>query len=251
MTLSHDELRSLLAASAVNALPPEEEEELDLHLESCAHCRTELTEYQESASLLARPTLDPPAGLWDEIASSIGKPPSQEMPVSIRRAVRRRNKWAQGWTAIATGAVAAAIVLAVWAVDLHGQVGRLQNASISSELSGAVANAMTSPGHHSVDLRGSSGVALANAVITTNGTAFLVPKDLPRLSPGSTYQLWAETNSGAVSLGVLGADPGISVFRFEHQMTALMLTAEPSGGVPAPTTAVLAVGNLPVGLTGA
>jgi hypothetical protein len=244
MTLSHEELRSLLAASALNALPSDEAEQLDRHLKRCSHCRAELMEYEGSVSLLAPPAQEVPAGVWDDIVTTIGRASPEEMPVSLRRVVRRRSKWVQGWTLVATGAVAAAAVLGVWAVDLHSQVGRLQNPSASSELSADVASALAEPDHQLVELRDNSGTELASAVITDNGTAYLVPRALHSLGSASTYQLWANSRGQAVSLGVLGASPGISVFRFEPQMTALMLTAEPSGGVPAPTSAVLAVGNI-------
>jgi len=244
MTLSHEELQSLLAVSALNALPTDEAEQLDRHLKRCSHCRAELLDYQSSVSLLAPPPQEAPAGVWEDIVATIGKSSPEAMPVSLRRVVRRRSKWVKGWTLIATGAVAAVAVLAVWAIDLHSQVGRLQNASASAALSTAVAHALDAPDHQVVELRNPSGVELASAVITSGGTAYLVPKSLNSLGAASTYQLWARSRGQAVSLGVLGGSPGISVFRFEDQMTALMLTAEPSGGVPAPTTAVLAIGSI-------
>jgi Anti-sigma-K factor rskA len=247
MTLTHEELRSLLAASALNALPDDEAELLERHLQRCSHCRAELMEFQGTASVLA-PTAsdDPPIGLWEEISATIGKSPADEMPISLRRVVRRRSRWVQGWTLVATGAVAAAAVLAVWAVDLHGQVGRLQNPSAQTQLSSAVSSALAAPNHQVVILRSNQGTELASAVITTSGTAYLVPKALESLASADTYQLWAESRGKAVSLGVLGPTPGIAVFRFEQQMTSLMLTAEPSGGVPAPTSAVLASGVVSV-----
>jgi anti-sigma factor RsiW len=244
MTLSHEELKSLLAASALNALPSDEADQLDRHLQRCSHCRAELVEFEASASLLAGPSLPPPEGLWEEISRTIGQPAGEEMPVSLRRVVRRRNKFIQGWTFLATGAVAAAIVLAVWGVGLHGQVNRLKSASISSQLQTAVSSALASPDRHLVDLRATGGNQVAQAVITTNGTAFLVAKSLPALSAGQTYQLWANSAGKAVSLGVLGQNPAVTVFRFEPHMTELMLTAEPSGGVPAPTTPVIASGAI-------
>jgi anti-sigma-K factor RskA len=104
---------------------------------------------------------------------------------------------------------------------------------------------VAAPGHELVELRGSNGAGVAQAVITTDGVAYLLPKDLHPLASARTYQLWAESRGVAVSLGVLGAKPGISAFRVEPGMTALMLTAEPSGGVQAPTSAVIASGTVP------
>jgi Anti-sigma-K factor rskA len=251
MTLSHEELKSLLAASALDSLPEDEKELLDEHVVSCMECRTELSEYQATTSLMGGPAQPPPDGVWDDIVATIGRSSRpEEMPVSLRRVVRRRSKWVQGWTLVATGAVAAAIVLAVWGINLNGRVGHLQNQSVSGELSTAVAQALAAPDHQLILMRASGGTELASAVITPDGTSFLVPKALPGLSSTETYQLWALSGGRAVSLGVLGPHPGISMFRFEHEMTNFMLTAEPTGGVPAPTVPVLASGVIPAGPTG-
>jgi anti-sigma-K factor RskA len=245
MTLSHDELRSLLAASALNALPSDEAEQLDMHLKHCSHCRTELMEFETTASLLVDPSTQVPSGLWEEIVATISQPAPQSVPESLRRVVKRRRWWVQGWAAGAAVAAVAVVVLAISVASLQGDVNHLQNQAITGELSGAVANALSSPGHRVVQLRSTSGADLARAVITTSGEAFLVPTQLRGLGDGLTYQLWAEARGKPVSLGVLGPNPSISLFRVESGMTALMLTAEPSGGVPAPTSAVLALGGVP------
>ncbi len=245
MTLSHDELRSLLAASALNALPSEEAEQLDRHLKRCSHCRTELFEFETTASLLVEPANEAPPGLWEEIVATIGHTGPEAMPQSLRRIVKRRKWWVQGWAIAAAAAAVAVVVLTVSVANLQGDVSHLQNQAFGGVLPSAVAKALSSPRHQVVELRSTSGVDLASAVITTSGDAFLVPKALRALGTGQTYQLWAESRGKAVSLGVLGPIPGISVFRVESGMTALMLTAEPRGGVPAPTSAVLAAGGVP------
>jgi predicted anti-sigma-YlaC factor YlaD len=244
MSLSHDEFQSLLAASALNALPSDEAELLEQHLEHCSGCRTELTEFQNTTSMLVEPEPDPPAGLWDEIVASIERQP-EEMPQSLRRVVRKRSRWVQGWTLVATGAVAAVIILAISVANLNGDVTHLQNQAATSPLQRAVDNALAASHHQVVELRTPSGAGVARAVITTDGTAYLVPQTMSALGTGSTYQLWAESRGKAVSLGVLGPRPGIAAFRVEVGMTALMLTAEPTGGVPAPTSAILASAGVP------
>ena len=245
MTPSHDELRSLLAASALDALPSDEAEELERHLKHCSRCRTELIEFETTASLLVDPSIQAPPGLWDEIVATISQPAPESVPESLRRVVKRRRWWVQGWAAGAAAAAVAVVVLAISVASLQGDVDHLQNQAITPELSGAVANALSSPGHQVVQLRSTSGADLARAVITKSGSAFLLPTQLRGLGDGLTYQLWAESRGNAVSLGVLGPSPSISLFRVEPGMTALMLTAEPSGGVPAPTSPVLAQGGVP------
>jgi len=264
MTLSHEELRSLLAASALNALPPDEAELLDRHLKRCSHCRTELSEFQTTASLLVEPAPEPPPGLWDEIVKSIELQP-EAMPQSLRQMARqrggtrqsdvshiggarrgqasRRSWWVKGWATAAAAALVAVIVLAVSVANLNGDMNHLRNQAATSPLQAAVNEALAAP-HRLVDLRSTSGVQLAQAVITPSGTAYLVPRRLDRLTAEETYQLWALSKGQPVSLGVLGPSPGVAAFRVEAGMTALMLTAEPAGGVPRPTSSVLASGNV-------
>jgi Anti-sigma-K factor rskA/Putative zinc-finger len=245
MTLSHDELRSLLAASALNALPEDEAEQLERHLKRCSHCRTELVEYETTTSMLADPSAQPPAGLWDEIVATIEHAGPEPMPQSLRRVVKRRSWWVQGWAMAAAGAAAAVVVLAVAVSNLQGDVNHLQNQAIGNLLPSAVANALSSPGHQVVQLRTPSGADVARAILTSGGNAYLVPTSLQGLGATRTYQLWALSGGEPVSLGVLGASPGISLFRVESGMTALMLTAEPRGGVPQPTLPVLARAGVP------
>jgi predicted anti-sigma-YlaC factor YlaD len=244
MTLSHEDFRSLLGASALDALPDDEVELLEVHLEDCDECRDELSDLRMTTSMLVEPAADAPPGVWDDIVASIRHKP-EEMPRSIRRVVSKRNRWLQGWALVATGAVAAVIILAVSVANLNSDVSNLKNQVAVGSLQSAAEHAVAAPGHELVELRGSNGAGVAQAVITTDGVAYLLPKDLHPLASARTYQLWAESRGVAVSLGVLGAKPGISAFRVEPGMTALMLTAEPSGGVQAPTSAVIASGTVP------
>lgn len=241
MNTSHEELESMLAAAAVDALPPDEQELLERHLQHCPRCRAELSEHRQSAALLVTDQL-PPAGVWDQISATIGRSGSQEMPVSLRRVVRRRSRWVRGWTVVATACAAAVVALAIWVASLHGEVSRLDDRALSTQLNASVAKAMTSPGHTVVPMQNGTGIELAHAVISGDGTAFFVPDSLPALPSGRTYQLWARSHGAVVSLGVIGPSPSVGVFHYERQMTELMITNEPSGGEPAPTTAVLASG---------
>jgi anti-sigma factor RsiW len=241
MTLSHEELRSLLAASALNALEPQESEELERHLQLCSHCRAEMAELGSAATLLAGPSgAQAPEGLWEEIVATIGTPPSREMPVSLRKAVRRRSRWFQGWAVTAAAALAAIVVLSVSVANLQGDVNHLHDQAASGNVSSALNAAMRSD-HTLVRLRDPSGAELAQAVLVPGArTSFLVPESMAPLGNGRTYQLWAESRGEAVSLGVLGASPSVSEFVVQPGMTSLMITAEPSGGVAAPTPPVLA-----------
>jgi anti-sigma-K factor RskA len=245
MTLSHDELRSLLAASALNALPDDEAEQVERHLKRCSHCRAEMVEFGSAATLLAGPPAEAPPGIWEGIVATIENSPPQSMPGSLRRVVRKRSWWVQGWAVAAAAALIAVIVLAISTASLQHDVNHLQNNASTGNLSSAVAGALGVKGNKVLDLRSTSGVELAEVVMTPGGRAFFVPEAMGQLSAGLTYQLWALSRGNPVSLGVLGGKPGIAAFRVEPGMTTLMVTAEPEGGVPAPSSTVLAQGGIP------
>jgi anti-sigma-K factor RskA len=240
MTLSHDELRSLLAASALNALPEDEAEQLGRHLMRCSHCRAEMVGYASAATLLAGPPTVAPPGIWEGIVATIENSPPRPMPGSLRRVVRKRSWWVQGWAVAAAAALIAVVVLAISTASLQNDVTHLQNNASGGGLSGALAGALGSKGREVVDLRSNSGAELAEVVMTPGGGSFFVPEAMGPLSSGLTYQLWALSRGNPVSLGVLGGKPGIAAFRVEPGMTILMVTAEPEGGTPAPTSSVLA-----------
>jgi hypothetical protein len=72
-------------------------------------------------------------------------------------------------------------------------------------------------------------------VVLANGTSFLGPTNLPRLSNDQTYQLWGVVGGEPVSLGVLGTDPSYQPFLTPVLASGLAITQERAGGVVAPT----------------
>ena len=240
MTLSHDELRSLLAVSALNALPEDEAEQLERHLQRCSHCRAEMSEFGAAAALLAGPPTEVPEGVWEGIVATIGSSAPDELPGSLRRVVRRRSRWVQGWGLAAAAALIAVVVLAVSTANLQSDVTHLKNQA-SSGLTAALGYQGTPARGAPQRLGGRAGRGCPHA------ERGLLPRpEAVGALPGTrTYQLWALTSGKPVSLGVLGRNPGISQFRVEPGMTTLMVTAEPEGGVPAPSSGVLAQGGIP------
>jgi anti-sigma-K factor RskA len=82
-------------------------------------------------------------------------------------------------------------------------------------------------------------------VVLLKGQGYLINPAMPAIGRLRTFQLWALSRGKVVSLGVLGSNPSAAPLRVEPNMTVLMITAEPVGGTPVPTTPVLVRGNLP------
>jgi anti-sigma-K factor RskA len=106
--------------------------------------------------------------------------------------------------------------------------------------------AIENPTSRAVELTAKTSSARARVVVLPDGSAYWVDDDFAPLPAHHTYQLWALSSGKVVSLGVLGPDPHDVPFRVEPTMTLLMVTAEPAGGTPVPTTPVVAQGAVSV-----
>jgi anti-sigma factor RsiW len=244
--LAHEEIQELLGAYALHAVEPEEAEQIARHLEQCPRCRSEVSGHREVATLLGNSGGDAPDGLWDRIASQLEEappplrlsipPPSSAEVVPV--APRRRER--SGRVVLAAVGAAAAIVIGVLGAQVVRQdsrIGELEAALDGSSMSDASVATLSSP----------DGSVSAEVVVLANGTAYLLARDLPGLAPDHTYQLWGVTSHGAVSLGLLGAEPG-AVMPFQvgdaEQMSALAVTEEVAGGVERSEHQPVLVGEL-------
>ena len=74
--LSDDERRELLGAYALDALEPDEQEQIDELLLHDAEARAELHALQLGASWLSESALRPPEHVWEGITSTIAASPA-------------------------------------------------------------------------------------------------------------------------------------------------------------------------------
>lgn len=277
MELTHNEIEELLGAYALDAVSPEEADAVGLHLRNCPRCRAEVAEHRETAAVLAYAGSPAPSQLWDRIADALeadAAPPELDLArvvsmtdVSERRAAlerearqsgRRRNRRERRRderrslplrVAATSAAVAAGVigVLGVQVARLDDRTDQLAAALSREGLDQAVQVALFDASARRIEMRSEDGVQFAQAVVRDNGDGFIVRDNLPGLADDRTYQVWAISGDKPVSVGVLGNDPGVAAFKVSAPgVTMLALTAEPAGGVAAPTSAPVAAGMLPV-----
>lgn len=248
MELTHQEIQELLGVYALDAVEDDEADLIEVHLRDCPRCRAEVAAHRETAAALALTGTSAPPGVWERIAGSLEEaPPQLDMAKVVALKPRRRS------VPIPVAAAAAAMAAAVIAL-LGVQVGRLDNrtdtleAALGSKgLDQAVQVALFDEGARRVDLRSTDGVTLAQAVVRESGEAYFVPQSLPALSTDQTYQLWAIVDDRAVSVGVLGSQPGVSAFKVAGAgVTVLAVTTEEAGGVVASKNKPVMQGMLPV-----
>jgi len=61
----------LLAACALDALPPSDGADVRTHMNSCAECRTEIDHFRAVLALISAEDAPPPPGLWSRIQAAI------------------------------------------------------------------------------------------------------------------------------------------------------------------------------------
>jgi DNA-binding helix-hairpin-helix protein with protein kinase domain len=256
--MTHAEMESLLGVYALDATEARESAEIAAHLAECPRCRAEVQAHQEVAAMLGSAGGEVPPGLWAKISASLastspvpGEPvperplaggPPAATPLPRRRQGARR---ALGWSSVGALAAAVAAVLGVEVANLHSQVDGLRADVARQGIAGAAAAASASP-HTTIRLLATNQATMATVIVLPSGAAYWVTSSLSDLPSSRTYQLWGLAHGRPVSVGLMGPDPRtIGYFRLEAGTTKLMVTAEPGGGTPLPTTAVLAVGDVP------
>jgi anti-sigma factor RsiW len=213
-----------VAAYVLGALEPDEAEAFRRHIADCAACRDEVAEFEQVTGAL------PPAGAVYAVPKGLKRRVMREVRAEPKSAPAQpprpaaRLAWANRSLVAWSGALAAVLVAVIVAVAL------------TSGGSGSTKVIQASVG--SAELR------------VTDGRGDLVVHRLPQLPAGRIYEMWVQRgsappvptgtlfgvrSSGTAAVGVPGSLDGVS---------AVMVTEEPAGGTPAPTTAPLIVARL-------
>jgi anti-sigma factor RsiW len=238
--LTHEQIEELLGAYCLDAVDADERDAIEAHLPECPRCRAEVAELREVAALLANNNTEAPEGLWDRIAEAI-----DDTPPPMRLDVRRRRR--RDWVPILLSAAAiVAILLLGWQVlDLRRENDRTQQEVAAADATRAAVNeanlALLEPNSDVVRLTG-TGDQRAVAVLTDNGTGYLLAVDLPALDSG-LYELWGADSAGALTALGSMQQSGVAKFDASGDVAKLLITVEPSF-VEQPTTAPIMQGTV-------
>lgn len=252
MTLSHEEIEGLLGAYALDAVEPDEAEQVERHLATCPRCRSEVAGHREVAAMLGNTGADAPEGLWDRIAGQLEEEPppmrvavtgpaTEVVSLSERRSARRAR------IGIAIVGAAAALAIGVLGVEVVRQQDKLDTFEevVAEDSRARAANlALTDPDAVTADLQSVDGSVTGSVVVLPDGTGYLLAHDLSSLDGTDTYQLWGKTDSGLISLGLLGGEVDEVVpFQAGDHIDAVAITAEAAGGVVTPQSAPVVTGT--------
>jgi anti-sigma-K factor RskA len=219
---SHDELKELIAAYAVGAVPPEEIRVIRAHILTCEECMAEADGYVDATSALAL-AVDPvelPAGFEDRVLAAVRE--GRRVPIAEEHLRRRRSR----------GPVLAAAALAV---ALFGvlTVGLLDARSDLSQQEQVLAALLRGDG---IEVEGSG--AAGRMAPTRDGGVFAVA-GLPNAPEEHIYQLWLIEDGEPESAGTFDVRDGISIIETDlspEGADAVAVTLEPGEGSIQPTT---------------
>jgi anti-sigma factor RsiW len=266
----HEELRSRLGAFVLGALAPAEQAEVRAHLAVCDECAAEVRALRPVVDALAWSVepIEPPAAVRQRILSAIAPPAvmpaPKPAPVTVSRSMLP-------WLAAAASLVLA-VALGAYASQLRGRVQTLEQdlrAALLEVQAGerqtaqarlVAANAqqqlsvLAAPDVAQVALKGQAVApqASARALWSRSRGLLLATSNLPALPPGRTYQLWVISGkmppiSDNWTFKIDASGGVTTMFATPSTLpppTAMAVSIEPDGGVPAPTGALYLVGSM-------
>ncbi len=212
-----EEVRELLGAFALDALPEGEMAAVRDHLESCDQ-HAEARELMAAAQSLAfaAPEREPPLALKSrimrEVQSDARAAPEPDRGGGLARLLR--------WRFLApalNGAMASAIVgLVIWIAAIQGSGDNTVVVPIGNDASGGRVVLLQDEGVAIMDLHG-----------------------LASLTNDLAYQVWAISDGAATSAGLLEPEDGAVLAAMSLDaagVDTIAVTIEPAGGSPQPTT---------------
>jgi anti-sigma-K factor RskA len=243
MSTNPFDMDDLLGAYALDAVDEYERRAVEEYLAVSPRARAEVQEHREVATMLAWSGMDAPEGLWERIAGSLEgqeAEPASELGHVISISAGRRGKLARtiGSWAIAT---AAAALIAIVAVRVSNDDDVSSPTGIDEQARAALAD--ESLPHAQLSTEADSNLKVL-AVIDEDGRGFLLADSLPAIAPDRTYQLWGRSAGKLISIGLLGPDPGTTVFTVTDDVDLLAISNEPKGGVSTPGDLVIVAGPL-------
>lgn len=271
--MAHEDYKEMLAAQVLNALEAPEMRDLEAHLQSCAECRSQLSDLEATAAGLAFASmetipLEPSLQLRGRILEAVradvtaagtaikeakdGQQPQSSNVVPLKQP--RTWSSAQTWRAIAAGVVVVGLGATLF-VGKQNREARQELARLTTQVRDAhrqliqqreAIEIVTAPGARMTELAGTKVMPEAHAMLAydKNGRAILMAKGLPPPPAGKAYQLWFIAGGRPMPGRVFTTDAsGAGTLNDQVPAEALSaavfaITLEPKDGMPAPTGAI-------------
>lgn len=238
-----DDVTELLGAYVLDAVDDVERRRVERAIDADPAVADEVERLRAGLDVLVDSlAVEPPAGLWEkirsEVADSSSSTDARDGVRSIESARSMRNR---SWLLAVATIVVVVVISGALVISRPGSDSPTD--SIASMT--AMANdAATKPGSRQGVLTDAARTMEVKVIVDPEGHGFVMTDPLPALPEGETYQLWAATDGTMVSLGMLGANPQMSLVPIDASVTELALTREPGRGSVSPTSDPMATGIL-------
>lgn len=241
VTPHHASMKDAAGAYVLGCLDDDERAVFEGHIAGCDECAAEVRAFGRVATALA--------------GSAGSQAPAPELRAGLLRSLTARAAFARfarvgrAWLPLAA-MLAVAVGAALFALTLQRRVAVLEEDArqVNSALQSSMA-VLAAPDLVRIDLQGQQPApdATGRALWSRARGMVFTSSALPPLPSGRTYQIWVVTAPRLISAGLLDADSAAGSRAFFAtppdipSPTAVAVTVEPAGGVPAPTgPAVLA-----------
>jgi hypothetical protein len=244
---THHEIEELLGAYALDALDDDERALVEAHLVGCPRCRNEVATHRETIVLLANTGADAPEGVWGRISEQLDEaPPELDMarilPFEAPVPEAPRSSRSISVRAAAAMVAVAAAFFAFLGVQVADRDRGGESDAAAFDVTRGFAEAASDPRAEKVSLETVDGGRGAQVVRMPDGTGFIAAHTLSALAPDRTYQLWALRGQQAISVAVLGNDPGTASFTLVGPLDGFAITDEVAPGVDASANKPVAAG---------
>jgi len=230
---SHEEIRELLGAYALEAVDDRERAIIETHLETCESCRVELEDHRRLAETMRRH-----AARMSPLAS-VEANGSAKTDGGVPRS-RLAHRW--------RFPVAMTIVLILLGgLFAQGEIrfNELQAGMERVELLERAQLATTDPAAIVTTLRTPRNEPVLTVVSrAVGGDSYAMNSTLPPLPKGQSYQLWRSERGGEVPAVALGRQPDAVTFSLPSGVTGFVLTVETGPTPSRPTLPAVAGARL-------
>ncbi|MFE7892547.1 anti-sigma factor domain-containing protein [Streptomyces sp. NPDC057412] len=248
--LRREDLHSLAAPYALDALERAERQRFEKHLSTCEICAAEVRALTEDAVRLAWSTAaPPPAALRERVLSAVRTLPQEgagaparartpQLPPHVwgsqpppRGRTARRPLFVPFATATAAAALVVASLFAVQANQARDDLAA-QRARASE-----IANVLGAPDARAGTGEDAKGRRIGVVASASEGRAVVTLSGYGEPPGGRVHQLWLmRPGAQPRSLGLFDRDTPLIASGLDTSSTSLAVTVEPGGGSPQPTS---------------
>ncbi|WP_406434067.1 anti-sigma factor [Streptomyces sp. NBC_00631] len=245
--LHREDLHSLAAPYALDALEPGERRRFEKHLKDCARCADEVRALTEDAVRLAwSAAAPPPLAMRHRVLAAVRATPQEPAPGQEHVPNLPPHVWGvqpppprrRGrplFVPFATATAAAALVVAsLFAVQADRTQGQLDAARSQSR---EIAHVLAATDARATSYQDAQGGSIGAVASVSEGRAVVTLSGYGTPSNGRVHQLWLmRPRLQPRSLGLFKADTPLVATGLSKSATSLAVTVEPAGGSAQPTS---------------